>query len=285
MKKLKGKLMLLTGATGGIGQAIAKRLAKQGVSLILVGRNLEQLTSLASAIQLNKTDGFMLVADIATYEGHEKIRTALTGLSQPLDALINCAGVNAFGLFEDAKPEVIEKLLMTNINAPIQLTRLSLPYLQTHDARIVNIGSGFGRLGYPGYAVYCASKFALRGFSEALRRELSDTHIQVAYLAPRATSTRMNNDAVNAMNQELGNASDDPDLVAAQVQHMLSSARMRDINMGWPERLFLALNSIMPGIIDKALKGQLETIRRYARAGTSSGSARSSGTTLKNIHP
>lgn len=263
--KLKGKLILLTGASGGIGQAIARRLAAQGARLILVGRSTQQLNALARELNVLLNEGFILQADITSRTGRETIRTALLALQEPLDVLINCAGVNLFGMLDDNDPEAIEQLIATNVTATILLTQLALPFLNKNSGRIVNIGSSFGGLGYPGFSAYCASKFALRGFSEALRRELSDSKIQVAHLAPRATDTHLNSDAVCAMNRELGTAMDDPDVVAAQLETMLLAARMRDRNIGWPERLFLRINSIFPRIIDNALRGQLPVIRRHAQ--------------------
>lgn len=263
--KLQGKIILLTGASGGIGQAIAKRLAAQGARLILVGRSLKNLTDLAQELNVLDKQGFVLRADITTHEGRETIRTALVALQKPLDALINCAGINLFGMLEETAPQDIEKLLATNVTAPILLTRQVLPFMNSSDGRILNIGSSFGGLGFPGYSTYCASKFALRGFNEALRRELSDSHLQVAYLAPRATKTALNSDAVCAMNRELGNTMDEPDLVATYVETMLTAKHMRDRNIGWPENLFLRINSVFPRVIDLALQSKLPIIRRYTQ--------------------
>lgn len=263
--KLHGKTILLTGASGGIGQAIAKRLLAAGARLILVGRSVQNLNALASELNMINSQGFVLQADITTHEGRETIRTALVALRQPLDALINCAGINLFGSLADTAPDDIEKLLATNVTAPILLTRQLLPFINKVDGRILNIGSSFGALGFPCYTVYCASKFALRGFSEALRRELSDSHLQVAYLAPRATKTSLNSAAVCTMNRELGNAMDEPDVVAITVEKMLTDKHMRDRSIGWPETFFLRLNSLFPRVIDLALRSKLSIIRRYAK--------------------
>lgn len=263
--KLNDKLILLTGASGGIGQAIARRLAAQGARLILVGRSTQQLNALARELKVLANQGFVLQADIRSPIGRDTIRTALLALQEPLDALVNCAGVNLFGLLEENDPEAIEQVIDTNVTATILLTQLVLPFLDHNSGRIITIGSSFGGLGYPGFSVYCASKFALRGFSEALRRELSDSAIQVGYLAPRATNTTLNSANVCALNRALGNAQDEPEVVAAKLDSMLTAKRMRDCNIGWPERLFLRINNIFPRIIDKALRGQLPIIRRYAQ--------------------
>lgn len=261
---LKGKTILLTGATGGIGEAVARQLADCGARLILIGRNETSLKNLSRELQLNKHNGFTLQADIATHTGLETVRAALIALPNPIDILINCAGVSLFGLLEDNEPAAIENVINTNVTATILLTRQVLPFLNKDQGRILIIGSSFGGLGFPGFSVYCASKFALRGFAEALRRELADSKIQVAHLAPRATNTHLNNDAVVELNEALGNKVDEPEYVAAAVEDLLSMKNTRDLNLGWPERLFLRINSIFPRLIDKALLGKLPVIRRFA---------------------
>lgn len=264
--KLKGKIVLLTGATGGIGKAIAKQLAMRGARLIVVGRSTAQLQRLTQELQLVKHHGFSLQADLATFAGRETLRAALIALHQPIDVLINCAGVNLFGLLEDNEPEVIENLINTNVTATILVTQLALPFLHPKQGRIVMIGSSFGALGFPGFAAYCASKFALRGFTEALRRELADSHIQVAHIAPRATNTPLNSQAVVGLNNALGNSVDDPEIVAEAIDDLLAQHTLRDINLGWPERFFLRLNAIFPRLVDRGLRSKLPIIRRFAQA-------------------
>ena len=129
---------------------------------------------------------------------------------------------------------------------------------------VVNLGSTFGSIGYPGFSAYCASKFALRGFSEALRRELADTEMKVLYIAPRATRTSMNSAQVVAMNDELNVAMDDPLEVADQVAQAIIRER-EELYLGWPEKLFVRLNSLLPRVVDQALRKQLPIIQRFAR--------------------
>jgi short-subunit dehydrogenase len=128
------------------------------------------------------------------------------------------------------------------------------------------MGSVFGSIGYPAYAVYSATKFAMRGFTEALRRELAGSNVAVHYLAPRATRTPINAASVERMNAELGVAMDDPSVVGVALCTMLENNTPFAV-VGWPEKLFARVNAVLPGAVDGALRKQLPTIRRYAEGG------------------
>ena len=148
------------------------------------------------------------------------------------------------------------------------LSRRLLPtLLSSEHATLINVGSSFGSIGYPGFSGYCASKFALRGFTEALQRELADREIAIHYLAPRAVATDINSEAVVAMNAELGNAVDKPAVVADAVQALLHQRRSQNRYLGWPERLFVRLNALLPTLVAGSLRKQLPRILYYARRG------------------
>ena len=119
--------------------------------------------------------------------------------------------------------------------------------------------------GYPGFTAYSATKFALRGFTEALRRELADSKIGVHYFAPRATKTGMNASAVDRMNAELKVAMDPPAQVAVAACAMLEAGKT-GVCFGWPEKLFVHINALLPGVVDGSLRRQLPVIRRHAAA-------------------
>ena len=246
---------ILTGASGGIGQAIAAALAPQCEALLLVGRDaarLEQARRAAGPVART------LVADLATPAGRAAVSLSEANL------LINNAGAGDFAWLEAQDDAMLERIVQANVLAPMQLTRRLLPELRRRPAAwIVNVGSIMGYLGYPGHAAYCASKFALRGFSEALRRELADTLVRVLYLAPRATRTAMNGARVDALNAELGVAMDPPETVARQLVQLLERPA-RERLLGMPEALFARLNQLLPGLVDRALRRQLPVIRRHA---------------------
>lgn len=249
---------LLTGASGGIGRAIAAALAPHCAELVLVGRDAARLAQSAAAAGAVAR---ILVADLATAQGRDAV--SLRGIN----LLINNAGAGDFAWLEHQSDAMLARIVETNLLAPMQLTRRLLPELARQpEAWIVNVGSIMGYLGYPGHAAYCASKFALRGFSEALRRELADSGVQVHYFAPRATRTAMNGASASALNAELGIAMDSPEVVAAALAALLDRP-VAERPLGMPERFFALLNRIMPSAVDRALKRQLPVIRRHARAG------------------
>lgn len=258
--KLENKKVLLTGAAGGIGWAIAEQLAAAGACLLLQGRNEARLRQLQLALPGTHS---LLIGDLNTTAGRSSVTQGCQ--QHGLDLWINAAGVLDFQLFGDQDSDAIQQMLVTNLLSPILLCQDLLPLLeQSKEAAIVNIGSIFGSIGHPGFAAYCASKFGLRGFTEALQRELADSSIRVLYLAPRATHTDLNSMAVTALNEALGNRVDSPHAVAKELMDLLASSRKHRY-MGWPENLFVRLNSLFPSLVHNALVKKLPLIRRHAQ--------------------
>ena len=253
--------ILLTGATGGIGRVLAERLCSGGARLLLVGRQAARLEQLVAQCH-GRADS--VCADITQSAGREAVVQAAQRFGG-INLLINAAGVNHFNLLEQHDEEALAALVQLNVTATLQLTHRLLPLLrQQRRALVANIGSTFGSIGYPGFAAYCASKFALRGFSEALRRELADTNVKVMYIAPRATRTEMNEQSVVAMNNELKVTMDEPAVVAKAVVAAIGRER-EELYLGWPEKLFIRLNCMLPRLVDQALRKQLPIIQRFAR--------------------
>jgi len=256
---------VLTGAAGGIGRAAAVRLAPLCETLLLVGRHGATLAALQGEIESAGGKAGVAVADLTSAAGRTAVLRAAEAVPGGIDLLVNNAGAGEFAWFADQDEAMLERIVQVNVLAPMQLTRLLLPTLLAQPAaRIVNVGSILGYLGYPGNAAYCASKFALRGFSEALRRELADGPVHVTYFAPRATRTAMNGAALCALNAALGVAMDEPAAVAEALVDLLRRPAAERL-LGMPERLFARLNQILPGVVDRALRRQLPIIRRHAR--------------------
>lgn len=258
--RLNGKTAVLTGASGGIGSAMALALAEAGVRLVLVGRNGAALEALAHRLGAGHR---ALVADLATADGRDGVQRHCAALPNGLDLLINNAGISDFDAFEALPPARLQALIQTNLLAPILLTQALLPALRRAPrGLIVNVGSAFDAIGHPGFAAYCAGKFGLRGFSEALRRELADGPVGVLHLAPRATATAINGRRVQELNAALGNRVDPPEAVAQALLRQLRRERPRH-TVGRPERLFARLDALLPGLLDRALARRLPVIRRF----------------------
>jgi short-subunit dehydrogenase len=264
---------IITGASGGLGVAIARALAPHAATLILTGRRQPALESLgAELIAVHPhLEVRTVVCELTEATDRQALADAASEGSAPIDLLINNAGVNDFHAFELQADATLERLVAVNLVAPMQLARHLLPLLRrATSAQIVNVGSIFGYIGYPGYAGYCATKFGLRGFSEALRRELADTPIAVRYFAPRAICTPLTTPAMAALNAALGTREDQPERVAQALLRFLEG-RSAERRIGFPERLYVWINRVAPALNERGLRAQLGTIRRYLSPARSDG--------------
>ena len=258
---LNGKTLLLTGATGGIGKLVAQRLDAAGACIVLSCYLQDALAELSAELNGNHV---VVCADVSSEQGREAIVSACSNAGG-IDGIVNLAGILDFALFAQQEVGLLERMITINLAAPILLTRLLLDQLMSRDeAVILNVGSIFGSIGHPGFTAYCATKAGLMRFTEALSRELADTPVRVAYIAPRATKTSLNDDRVNALNKELGNKSDNPELVADQIVAMLENNSVVEY-LGWPEKLFVKINALLPGVVGSALIKNLSKIKHYAR--------------------
>lgn len=264
--KLSEARVLITGGAGGIGSAIAAELLEAGAAVLLADMNEATLAAAAARLGTHGDRVATVVSNLTDSTSRAALRER--AVRWRVNTLVNNAGVSHFGLHEELSEAQVSQTVAINVLAPMLLVRELLPHLAAQPAaQILNMGSVFGAIGYPGYAAYSASKFAMRGFSEALRRELAGTRVTVHYLAPRATRTPLNSSAVERMNAELKVAMDPPETVARAVRRMLERGSPAAV-VGWPEKLFARINAVLPGVVDGAIVRQLPVIRRYAQRQT-----------------
>ncbi|MFV8823134.1 SDR family oxidoreductase [Thauera sp. WH-2] len=257
--RLTNARVVLTGATGGLGEALARQLANAGASLLLTARDPARLERLASTVN---GPCRVLAADLAAANGVDRLAAAAHHFGA--NVLINNAGIGGFGLFEEQGWGEVERILTTNLAVPVRLTQALLPSLRAQPAAVVvNIGSAFGSIPFAGFAAYSAAKAGLRAFSQGLRRELADTGVRVVHVSPRAIDTALNSPAVRQLNAELGNASDRPEEVASVVIAAIEDECAERV-VGQPERLFAWLNGCAPALVDRGLRDKLSTIKRHA---------------------
>ena len=260
MHSVKDAVIVLTGAAGGIGQAVARLLDKQGATLVLTDIDAVRLDA------LNKEMGgrhYTVAADLSAHDERAGLIVVCQEMMKNPQMLINLAGINQFDQLQNYTNAQLTTLITVNLTSQIALCRDFLPLLQKQfRASIVNVGSILGSIGMPGYSVYCATKFGLRGFTEALSRELADSDVSVRYFAPRATKTALNDTRVNELNKSLGNAMDTPEQVAAELVAFVLNDKKRAY-LGWPEKLYVRINSLFPFLVDQSFRKQLSVIKRY----------------------
>jgi NAD(P)-dependent dehydrogenase (short-subunit alcohol dehydrogenase family) len=270
--QLEGKRALITGAGSGIGRALAIEASRRGMTVALCGRRADALYATLTLMAPGRGH-LRLRGDITDPAVRRGLRDYLWRHWGGLDVLVNNAGVVAVGPLAHAADEELERVMATNIVAPLALTRDLLPLLRrSTPSRIVNIGSVFGDIAYPLVAAYSASKFALRGLSIALRRELKPYGIGVTYAAPRATKTDSSL-AFDPLVEPMQMRVDDPAVVASQIWR----AVVQDLDSVYakgPERLFVLVQRLAPKIVDRAIAAQMTNPRIRDYLGKSNEAAR-----------
>lgn len=263
MTALFERRIILTGATGGIGKELVKQLVSQGCKLGIVSRSLEKLELLCVELKAEQANICLICADITLAEGRQQVVEQMEEIYNGYDMLINAAGIMDFTSFLNQSDERIEAVFQTNIIAPMLLCKKVIPYMISQNkGHIVNIGSTFGSIAFAWFTAYSTSKFALRGFSQSLRRELAETSVKVSYIAPRAVKTSLNSSAVYNMAKEVKMNMDNPDAVARQIiQSIINQHKER--YLGFPESLFVKINAIFPGIVDMAIRSQNKIAQKY----------------------
>jgi short-subunit dehydrogenase len=262
--QLHNKRVVLTGASSGIGRELAHELAERGAKLVLTGRRQSELEKLVQ--QINDAGGTsrIVAADITTSDGRNAILNEAMRCFGGVDVLINNAGISDFYSFTQTDSALLERIYKTNVSAPVLLTQAVLPQMIDRGVgQIVNVGSIFGSVGFAYFTAYSSSKFALRGFSESLRRELAGTGVSVTYVAPRAVKTAINSKAVYQMAEAVKMKMDDPAVVAKWIRQCIEKDK-QDAYYGFAERFFVKLNGLLPRIVDNGLGKQNEAMRDYA---------------------
>lgn len=262
--QLKNKRILLTGAAGGIGKHIALLLAQKGAHLALAGRDGSKLQELANQINNKGGHAKTIIADFEATDAASRVAAEAQLQMGGIDILISNAAIMDFICFEDQSPQRIAQMIQTNVTATIQLAHAVLPVFKASGhGHFVMIGSILGSIGFPYYATYSASKFAIHGFSQALRRELVDTDIGVTYIAPRGVNTALNDATTLAMLAKTGNNLDEPEKVAAIVVKALEQEK-QEVFIGQPESFFAWLNGVAPTIVNIGLKKQARMAKQFA---------------------
>jgi short-subunit dehydrogenase len=191
-RNLRGRVVLVTGASRGIGRRAAERLAKLGAILALTARSADDLTKVVGELRALGARAEAFPGDLTKPDDRERIVSQTVARFGQLDVLVNCAGVCSFGEFSTSSEEIVRKVLEVNFFAPAEMIRAAAPHLTRsfESARagwrpaIVNVASICGRWGIPSMSEHCASKHAFVGLTESLRAEFQRFGIDVLLVLP-----------------------------------------------------------------------------------------------------
>lgn len=244
----------MTGASSGIGRALALRLVGQGCRLIVVARRAERLAALAESLTGHEGQFEIVAGDITRPEVREQALQRAHEALGGLDLLVNNAGIGATGRFAQASSDRLRRVMEVNFFAPAEMIRQSLPMLR-EGARpmVVNVASILGHRGIPLCAEYCASKFALMGLSESLRAELSALGIELLVVSPGTTETEFFSSALDAKATPWSHRRGvSADLVARRTVAAIRSGR-HEIIVGPAGRLLVWTNRLFPRLVDRMM--------------------------------
>jgi short-subunit dehydrogenase len=264
-----GGTAVVTGAASGIGEALAVRLAARGSHLVLVDRDKDRLGDVADRLR-TAHPGLTLathVADLSDDEQTAALAATLAAEHPETTLLVNNAGVALGGRFDQVTLDEFDWVMAVNFRSVVRLTHALLPVLKSHPgAHLVNVSSVFGIFAPAGQVAYSASKFAVRGFSEALRHELAENAIGVTVVHPGGIKTRIAESArtgsgVSAEEYEQGRKqfakllTMPPEVAAAQIMDAIEKRRPR-LLIGWSAKVPDVLVRLMPGTYWKLIARQ-----------------------------
>ncbi len=254
-RNLDGSRAIVTGASSGIGRELVRQMAAAGTHVVALARREERLRSLAEESAAARGEVATVAGDVTDPEVRRRAVDTAQSRFGGLDILVNNAGIGAMGLFEDADPQRLRRVMEVNFFALVEMTRLALPLLrQASKPIIVNVSSILGRRGVPHSSEYSASKFAVHGFSESLRAELARHGVDVLVVSPGTTETEFFESVI----ERTGEASwpEHRPVSAAEVARKTLLAIQRGKHEIVPYlwgKVLLGMNRLSPALVDRLM--------------------------------
>jgi len=243
---------LVTGASSGIGRAVAVQAAEEGARVALVARSAEKLETIAKELTAKGADAVAFPADLSQEKERQQLVESVVKRFGGLDVLLNNAGIGSWGHFTGSTDAILRQIMEVNFFAPAELIRLAIPHLkQGQQPAILNLSSMCGRKAMPAWSEYSASKHAVVGLTEALRAELSCFQIDVLLVLPGMTRSEwsqnwLRNDGKADIDWSKGM---DPADVARQVLASLKKGKSETV-IGSDARWMLLVNRFFPRLVD-----------------------------------
>jgi short-subunit dehydrogenase len=254
---MKGHRIILTGASEGIGRALALELAGRGARLALAARDRPRLESLAQECRALGGDARALPTDVTSPQDCEWLVDETVTAFGGIDALVHNAGITMWSRFDELKDlSIFERLMEVNYLAPVRLTSLALPHLKQSKGLLVAVASLAGLTGVPERSGYAASKHALIGFFDSLRIELAGSGVDVSVIAPDFVVSEIHKRAIGPDGEPLGESPmvQAKIMTAEQCAHRIASAiekRERQVLMSMRGKLGRWLKLLAPSMIDR----------------------------------
>ncbi len=255
---LTNKVVLITGASSGFGEDAARLFAKEGCKVVLAARRLDRLQALAAEIQNAGGEAIAVPVDVSQpAEIEVMVQTALD-LYERIDILFNNAGYGAVDWFENFKPERhIETLIQVNLTGTMLVTRAVLPHMiKQRSGHIINMSSVAGLIASPLFTTYSASKFGVRAFTDALRREVAPLGIRVSGIYPGPAATEFGKKLERTRSRENVKKLKYPHLKSEYVaQCVVDVAKhpRRMLVIPWWYRILITVDTLFPGLVDMVL--------------------------------
>ena len=258
MKNLfKDKVVIVTGASSGIGEAIAREFSLNGSKVVLAARSEKKLSDIVKEIKADNCDAIFVKTDVSNEDDCKNLIEKTVEKYGTIDILINNAGVSMRASFLDVDLKVLHRLMDVNFLGTVYCTKYALPYLIDRKGSLVGVSSVAGFHGLPGRTGYSASKFAMHGFLETIRIENLKKGLHVMIIAPGFTSTEIRKHALTANGQEQGESPKDeiklmtPEYVAGWVLKGIRKKKRNKL-LTWDGRITALFQRIVPELVDWA---------------------------------
>ena len=251
---LKSKVVVVTGASSGIGEATARALAARGAAVVLAARNEEKLRFLEREILAAGDQALAVKTDVEDEASVEVMVERTVGEFGALDILVNNAGLGLSGRVAELQPADLRYLFEVNLVGPLHCVRAALPHMP-RGGRIISVSSVIGKRAIPKVGGYCATKFALNALSDALRVEISGQEISVTSVYPGTTRTAFRENSRRTRSEKRGwrPRGVTPERVAEKIARAAEKGG-RDVYVTLPDRLFVAATTLLPGLTDRVLR-------------------------------
>lgn len=252
---MKDKVVVITGATSGIGKALALKFASCGSMVAANGRDRQRLDDLKQALNNAGQPSLIIAGDVSKEEDCRKLIDNTIKEFGRIDVLINNAGISMRALFSEMDLEVFRKVVDINFWGAVYTTKYAIPYILQSRGSVVGISSIAGKKGLPGRTGYSASKFAMEGFLEALRLENRKTGVHVLVACPGFTESRIRENALDSGgNSQESSPRDEKGMMSAETVaekiYKAVRSRKRDLVLTGQGKTAVLLNNLFPKLAD-----------------------------------